>query len=159
MAKLDLSNYFWSVRLPRRWVGEYSVCVGDAQYVWQPLLFGWKYSPLVCQKLVYSVVRTSIWWLPVLFFVYLDDILIVDTPHFVHKAVRRAKHRLQPVGFIISAQSVTEPSRSLDFVGKVFDLSSGTLENRPGMLRGPVRLWLSLVLGLQNRKGMERLLG
>ena len=76
MAKLDLSNCFWSQRLPRSWVGEFSVCVcvGDAQYVWQSLPFGWKYSPLLCQKLMYSVVKTSVWWLHVLFFVYLDDI-------------------------------------------------------------------------------------
>ena len=88
------------------------------------------------------------------FFVYLDDILIVGT-RFVRKAVRRAKH----VGFIISPKSVTEPSRSLDFVGRVFVLSSGTVENHPGMLRGLVSLWLLLVLGLLDRKGMERLLG
>ena len=135
------------------------VCVGDAQYVWQSLPFGWKYSPLLCQKLVYKVVRTSVWWLPVLFFVYLDDILIVGTQHFVCKAVRRARHRLQRVGFVISPKSVTKPSCNLDFVGKVFDLRSGIVENRPGMLRGLVRLWLLLVLGLQNRKGLERLLG
>ena len=159
MAKLDLSNCFWSLRLPRSWVGELSVCVGDAQYVWPSLPFGWKYSPLLCQKLVYSVVRTLVWWLPVLFFVYPDDILIVGTRRFVCKAVRRARHRLQRVGFVISPKPVTEPSRNLDFVGKVFDLSSGTLENRPGMLMGLVRLWLLLVLGLLNRKGMERMLG
>ena len=40
MAKLDLSNCFWSPRLPKSWVGKFSVCVGDAQYVWQPLPFG-----------------------------------------------------------------------------------------------------------------------
>ena len=88
MAKLDLSNCFWGVRLHPRWVGNVSVCVGDAHYSWQSLLFGWKYSPLLCQKLVYSVVRTSVWWLPVLFFVYLDDILIVGTQRFVRKAMR-----------------------------------------------------------------------
>ena len=105
------------------------------------------------------MVRTSVWWLPVLFFVYLDDILIVGTRRFVRKAVRWAKHRLQCVGFVISPKSVTEPSRNLDFVGKVFDLRSGTLKNHPRILRGLVRLWMLLVLGLLNRKGMERLLG
>ena len=111
MAKLDLSNCFWSVRLPRRWVGEFSVCVGDAQYVWESLPFGWKYSPLLCPKVVYSVVRTSFWWLPVLFFVYLDDILVVGTRRFVRKAVCRANDRVQHVGFIISLKSQTEPTR------------------------------------------------
>ena len=67
---LDLSNCFWSLRSPRSWVGEFSACVGDAQYVWQSLPFRWKYSPLLCQKLVYSVVRTSVWWLLVLFFLF-----------------------------------------------------------------------------------------
>ena len=85
------------------------VCVGGAQYVWQPLPFGWKYSPLLCQKLVYSVVRTLVWWLRVLFFVYVDDILIVGTRRFVRKAVRRAKHRLHRVGFIISPKALAEP--------------------------------------------------
>ena len=77
----------------------------------------------------------------------------------MRKAVRRAKHRLQCVGFVICPKSVMEPSRNLDFVGKVFDLRSDTLEHRPGMLRGLVRLWLLLVLGLLTRKGMERLPG
>ena len=40
MAKSDLSNCFWSLRLPRLWVGEFSVCVDDAQYVWKSLPFG-----------------------------------------------------------------------------------------------------------------------
>ena len=134
------------------------MCVGDAQYVWQSLPFGWKYSPLLCEKLVYSVVETSLWWLPVLFFVYLEDILIVGTRRFVRKAVHRARQRLRRVGFVISGKSVTEPVRDLDFVGKVFDFNRGTVVNRSGMLRGLVRLWLLLVLGLLNRKGMERLL-
>ena len=72
------------------------------------------------------------------------------------KAVRRPRHRLQRVGFVIRPKSVTEPSRNLDFVGKVFDLCSGTLENRPGMLRRLVRLWLLLVLGLLNRKPAQQ---
>ena len=135
------------------------VCVGDAQYVWQSVHFGWKYSPLLCEKLVYSVVRTWLWWLPILFCVYRDDILIVGTRRFVRKAVCRAWHRWRRVGFVISQKSVTQPSHDLDFVGKVFDLKRGTLENRPGFPRGLVRLWLLLVLGLMNRKGMERLLG
>ena len=60
MAILDLPNCFWSLRLPRSWVGEFSVCVGDAQYDWQSLPFGRKYSPLLGQNLVYNVVRTSV---------------------------------------------------------------------------------------------------
>ena len=76
------------------------------------------------------MVRTSVWWLPVLFYVYLDDILIVGTRRFVRKAVRCARHRLQRVGFVISQKSVTGPSHDLDFVGKVFDLKRGALENR-----------------------------
>ena len=74
-------------------------------------------------------------------------------------AVRQAQHRLHRVSFNISPKSKIEPARSLDFVGKASDFRSGTLENRPRMLRGLVRLWLLLVLGLLNRKGMERLLG
>ena len=77
----------------------------------------------------------------------------------MRKALRRARHRLQRVGFVSSLKSVTEPSRNLDFVGKVLNLRSGRVENHHGMLRGLVRLWLLLLLGLLNRKGMQRLLG
>ena len=59
-----------------------------------------------------------------LFFVYLDDILIVGTRRFVKKTVRRARHRLQKVGFIIKKKSETERARRLDFVGKISDLES-----------------------------------
>ena len=89
----------------------------------------------------------------------MDDILIVRTRCFVRKAMCRARHRLQRVRFVISPKSVTEPSRNVDFVGKVFDLRSATVGNRRGMPRGLVRLWLPLVLGLLSRKGMERPLG
>ena len=122
------------MRLPEQWVGDFSVSVRDAEYVCNLLPFRWKYSPLQCQKLVYNVVRTAIWWLPVLFFMYLDNILIVGSRRFVRKVVCRAKHRHQKVGFIISKKSETEPARRLDFVRLIFDLESGTLENRQGML-------------------------
>ena len=129
-AKLDVSSCFWSVRLPQQWVGVFSVNVGDTQYVWNSLPFGWTYSPQLCQKLVYSVVRVAMWWLPVLFFVFLDNILIVGTRRFLRKAIRRARHRLQKVGFIVSKKCKTEPAKHLEIVGKIFDLYNGTLENR-----------------------------
>ena len=93
-----------------------------------------------------------------LFFVYLDDILMVGTQRFVTRAVRRAMHRLKKVGFIISQKPKTEPARHVDFVGKIFDLESGTVENIQGMLRGLMKLWFVLVLGSLNRQGMGGLL-
>ena len=54
---------FWSIRLLKRWVKEFSVQGSDSQYTWHSLPFGWKYSPLICQTLVSSVVHTSIWHL------------------------------------------------------------------------------------------------
>ena len=98
-------------------------------------------------------------WLPVLFFVYLDHILILETKCFMRKAVRHARRRLQCVGFVIHQKYVREPARNLDFVGNVVDLKRGNLEKRSGVLRGLVRLWLLLVMGLLNRSGMESLLG
>ena len=59
---------------PKKWEGEFSVWMSDSQYTWHLLLFRWKYSPIICQRLVSSVVRTSIWHLPVLFSMYLADV-------------------------------------------------------------------------------------
>ena len=48
-------------------------------------------------------------------------------------------------------QDVCQEGRpKTDFVGKIFDVESGTLENRQGMLRGLMKLWFLLVLGSLN---------
>ena len=93
-GKIGRVQLFWSLRLPRLWVGEVSVCVGDAQYVWQSLR--------LARNTRASCVRS---WCTVwsgrrcggclyFFFVYLDDILIVGTRRFVRKAVRHPRQRL-----------------------------------------------------------------
>ena len=36
-----------------------SVSVDGVWYVWNSLPFGWKYSPLICHKLVYDIIDTT----------------------------------------------------------------------------------------------------
>ena len=95
---------------------------GVVIYTWQSFQsfpFGWKFSPLLCQKLDNGLVKTAVGILPVLHFVYLDDILIVGPQGFVRQAVRRATWHLQQAEFVMSAKLELHPCREMDFVGKV----------------------------------------
>ena len=87
------------------------MCVRDAKHTYNSLLFGWKYSPLLCQPLVYNNGRYGYLVATVLFFIYVDDIFIVGTTRLVKRAVQRAKRGLKKAGFIMSHKFETQLER------------------------------------------------
>ena len=48
MEKLDLTNAYWSIRLPGKWRRVFVVRAGEQGWHYTRLPFGWKYSPAVC---------------------------------------------------------------------------------------------------------------
>ena len=119
--------------MPGEWGEVFNVSAHDKSFSWGCLPFGWRYSPVLCRKLVFSITDSVIWRIRVLFFVYLDDILLVGRRRFLRCAVRKLKWKRTKSGFLISPKSVVEPSRSLDFIGKLFDMDTGDLSNRLGL--------------------------
>ena len=120
MCKLDLSNCFWSIRLPAPWRHNFQVYVpgkggGDQ---WTRLPFGWAFRPVICQKLVAGIVNGVLSRLQVEGFVYLDDILVVAKKPKVRRGARCVARKLVKVGFLISPKSMCEPTQRSDFVGK-----------------------------------------
>ena len=139
LAKIDLTNAYWSIRLPRRWRRLFVMRVNGRSYRITRLPFGWKFSPSICEQLVDRLVRSALRG-RTLSWTYLADVLGADAPKEKLKRAMRAmvwKHR--PAGFIISPKSVLKPHRHLDFVGKQLRLRSSAMANEPGTLAAALR--------------------
>ena len=112
-----------------------------------------------CQRLIGAPAENSVFDLQVLPFTYLDDILAAGARRDLKRAVRRLKGRLQRARFVVRPKSSLDPTRVLDFVGKIFDTKRRRMENRKGIVTALLRSWLRLRLGLVRRKGFEMFLG
>ena len=161
LGKIDLSNCFWSIRMPYRWSRVCRVNTSQGCFRWLTLPFGRKYSPVLCQRLVYVLVRRALRDLRARGVTYLDDVLVSAVGRFgVCTAARRVRRILGRAGFLISPKSVVEPVRTLEFIGKQFSAAAMTVENMPGVIGGVVALCLLGVV--QNRLSARlaaRLLG
>ena len=161
LGKIDLSNCFWSIRMPYRWRRVFHVNTPQGCFRWLTLPFGWKYSPVLCQKLVCALVRRALRDLRARGVTYLANVLVSAVGgNRVRVAARRVSRVLGKAGFLISPKSVMEPVRTLDFIGKQFAATAMTVENKPGVIGGVIAPWL---LGIvQNRLSARlaaRLLG
>ena len=110
LGKIDLSNCFWSIRMPYRWCRVCRVNTPQGCFRWLTLPFAWKYSPVLCQKLVSALVRRALRDLRARGVTYLDDVLVSAVGR--HR-LRVAARRVSPVSgrarFLISPKSVIEP--------------------------------------------------
>ena len=154
-------NCFWSIRMPYRWCRVFRVNTPQDCFRWLTLPFGWKYSPVLGQRLVSALVRRALRDLRARGVTYLDDVLNSAVGrNRVRVAARRVSRVLGKAGFLISPKSVIERVRTLDFIGKQFAAAAMTVENKPGVIGGVVALWLFGIV--QNRlsgRMTTRLLG
>ena len=61
MAKLDLQNAFWSIKLPPWWWKQFVVRAnGGSQYRYSRLPFGWAYSLAICHTLVCAILKKEV---------------------------------------------------------------------------------------------------
>ena len=150
LGKIDLSNCLWSVCMPYCWCRVFRVNTPQGSLRWLTLPFGWKYSPVLCQRLVSALVHRALRDLRAQGITYLDDVLVSAVGgNRVRVAARFVGQVLGKAGFLISPKSVLELVRTLHFVGKQCAVAAMTVENKPGVIGGVVALWL---LGIvQNR--------
>ena len=77
MCHSDLSNFFWSLGLPETLWGAFRISDGEGGVLsFRCLPFGWKYSPILCQKVLKRFVE-EIGLVGVLVLIYIDDVLVV----------------------------------------------------------------------------------
>ena len=124
LAKQDLQNAYWSIRLPPRWRRVFVVQGGlGRKFRYARLPFGWSYSPAICQRLVLAVVRRVLSRRGIRGWVYLDDILLsAKRKGRLHGALRECQRLLRRAGFIVGAKSETTPTERISFIGKQLSL-------------------------------------
>ena len=128
LGKKDLSNCFWSIRMPYKWCRAFRVNTPQGCFRWLTLPFRWKYSPVHCQRLVSALVMRALRDLRARGVTYLDDVLVSAVGRCcVRVAARLVSRVLGKAGFLISPKSVVEPVRTLDFIGKHFSAAAMTV--------------------------------
>ena len=161
LGKIDLGNCFWSIRMPYRWCRVFLVNTPQGCFRWLTLPFGWKYSSVLCQRLVSALVTRAPRGLRARGVTCLDDVLVSAVGRCrLRVAARRVSRVLGRAGFLISPKSVVAPVRTLDFIGKQFSAAAMTVDNKPTVIGGVVALRLLGVV--QNRLSARlaaRLLG
>ena len=78
VCHIDLSTCFWSLRLPETFWGAFRIPdVEGGVLSFMCLPFGWKYSPVLCQKVLERLVE-EIGVVVVLVLIYINDVLILS---------------------------------------------------------------------------------
>ena len=126
MCHIDRSNCFWSLQLPRGFWGAFRVSDGEGGVLaFRCLPFGWKYSPLLCQRVLEGLMADA-GLSGVLVLVYLDDVLVVGRGRArVREQTAKAAEALRRAGAVVSPKSTLEPVQRLVWLGKDIDLRGG----------------------------------
>ncbi|EPS57343.1 hypothetical protein M569_17475 [Genlisea aurea] len=161
---LDLSNFFWSLRLPESARGVFSVQGGW----YDSLPFGWNMSPVIAQRTLVTlldgflgVVDERVGSDGVLgVFVYLDDVMVLSPSKRVCGEILQLLSKgLQSAGLLVSPKSVLLPSQRLKWLGKVFDLVEGSVANTERMIQKSLAVVLMSCLGSLSVRSLGRDLG
>ena len=142
MCHIDLSNCFWSLRLPETFWGAFRISDGEGGVLsFKCLPFGWKYSPILCQKVLERLVE-EIGLVGVLVLIYIDDVLIVGRGRArVGEQAMRAVQALRAAGGVISPKSTLEPFTRLVWLWKDVDLGGGSLRTAGNAWEALVAHW------------------
>ena len=160
MCHIDLSNCFWSLRLPEASRGAFRISDGERGVLsFRYLPFGWKYSPTLCQKVLERLVE-EIGMVGVLVLIYIDDVHIVGRGKgHVRGQAMRAVHALRAAGGVISPKSTLEPVTRLVWLGKDVDLGGGSLRTAGNAWEALLAHWLRLSVGMCSVRRLRQFLG
>ena len=158
---IDLTNFFWSLRLPRAGVGMFRI----AGLLWDSLPFGWNMSPILAQTCLGELIQGALgtlsgrgvtWQV----YHYYDDLLVLgETSTLVHSLTQCLLHHFTSVGLLISKKSNLLPTQDLVWLGKRFELTKGTICNTSGVLLHVMALAVLAQVVPVHRKLSERVTG
>ena len=123
------------------------------------LPFGWKFSPVICQRLLGSLVRDLI---PpdVLLIHYLDIFLVVARDRDrLREVTGRVAVRLRESKLLVSPKSTLEPTNSLHCLGKLFDVGGGIIANTQFSLAKLLLAWMRLSVALYTQRCLRSFMG
>ena len=157
-TKLDVSNFFWSLRLPTEVHGCFPLSAGARTFGSRRLPFGWSWSPNLAQLTLDRFLSPFTFRPALIFFQYLDDILLASPdPYFLTYATNYCIYLISRSNLSLNKKSVLIPCRSIDWLGK--HISSGTISNSFSRIAyALLHLWSLRCCQLSFRR-LQRLLG
>ena len=156
---LDISNHFWSCRLPPPQRDSIRVGVRGRVYALQSLPFGWKHSPSMAQAILAAYL---VEYFPgsVVVIQYADDVLVAGRhSSSVRQQALRTKADLEKAGWVVSPKSSLDPSDRVKWMGKVVGGDQGGVQNAPALQAHLVCCWLRLATTGYSDKALRRMLG
>ena len=122
-VSFDLSNFFWTLRLPAHMHNVFRV--GSLAYDCLP--FGWNLSPIIAQETLLFILRRFLAARPplcdLLHFLYLDDVLFLHpSPAVLRALALDFVDHCGRIGLVVSPKSQTVPSQDFVWLGKRFTL-------------------------------------
>ena len=156
---LDISNHFWSCRLPPPQRDSIRVGVGGRVYALQSLPFGWKHSPSMAQVILAAFL---VEYSPgsVVVIQYADDVLVTGKhSSSVRQQALRTKADLERAGWVVSPKPSLDPSDHVKWMGKVVGGDQGGVQNALALQAHLVCCWLRLATTGYSDKGLRRMLG
>ena len=123
MCHIDLSNCFWSLRVPDSFWGAFCASDDDGGVLsLRCLPFAWKNSPILCPKLLECFME-DIGLIGMLVLIYIDNVHIVGRCKArVCEQALRAIEALCVAGGVISPKSTFEPVTRLMSLGQDVDV-------------------------------------
>ena len=161
---VDITNFYWSLRLPDSAVG----CFRVMGLTWDCLPFGWDRSPVLAQLTLCRLVRMAfrdpvsgaVLWVDFFLFIYYDDILLLATsPVLAGQCVGTLCMFLAAQGLLVSPKSTLTPAQQLVWLGKHIDLARGCIRNTSKVLLHVTAMAVLLPCVPCFPKLMERVLG
>ena len=157
---LDISNFCRSLQIPAAHRGLFRI--QGAHF--HCLLFGWKFSPVLAQDTLAALLReffdSHAVGLDIHRFHYLDDVLILsrDTECMDSLGPKLAAF-LTAKGLHISTKSCLKPHQNVLWLGKVFALAKGEVQNTDKMLTKCLGIAIKTACSPISPKVAERVTG
>ena len=158
-TKLDISNMFWSCKVPPEYRHTVRIGVRGQVFSFPGLPFGWRASPVIAQKLLAMYIQ-RLYPGETIVVQYMDDILVLGPQ--LHRVRAQTQHLVQTFtqhNWVVSAKSELEPSHHVTWMGKQFDGAEGSVFSDPVYIIGIIMLWLNLATRGYRHKHLHRLLG
>ena len=128
---IDASKFYWSLVMPERFWNKFRL-LGS---FYKTLPFGWDFALVIAHEpLRFLLAEIFKDFAPhvVANFQYLDDIILFSTNPEVPWVLPHALcNFLKAKGLVISKKSCTEPSQTVCWIGKKFNLGDMSVENLP----------------------------
>ena len=126
---IAISNFYWSLGMPKKFWSKFR----RPGCYYKSLPFGWDYAPVIAHKIVRLFLHEFFKGYPqsqVEFFHSLDYIILLSVNPALLCVLTQALSRfLEAKGLVISPKSCTEPSQTVCWIGKKFDLKHMCVKN------------------------------